>query len=121
MQPPSTEPKPEMSAPAPQEGGGGESKGVQTLITGIHSDMLKFKEVLGGVQSVPEQLTSQLDGLIQGYRDFVTALSKVLGGGADAAPQAPAPGGEGPLPVAPKPGPRGMSPGMGGPRGVPAM
>jgi len=120
MQPPSA-PHDESKEQLAPQGGGDESKGVQSLITGIHSDMLKFKEVLGSVQSVPEQLTSQLDSLIQGYRDFVTALSKVLGGGADAAPQAPAPGGEGPIPVAPKPGPRGMAPGMGGPRGVPAM
>lgn len=109
---------PQAPAPQPQQPeaqGQDSSKGVQGLITGINTDMLKFKEVLMSVPSIPEEQKAQLDSLIQGYQQFVMGLAKA--GGQPQAPQAPQ--AQAPAPKVTQPGGGRMMPMSGGPGAVP--
>lgn len=80
--------------PPEQESGGG----AQALVEGIHTDMMKFMEMVQG--SAPE-VAQKLDAVIQAFQAVVQEL---VGGGGPAKPQA---------------GPPGQSPQ--GPGAVPAM
>lgn len=102
------EEKPQGEIPLPSK------EGITGVITGIHTNLLKLKEVLGAVPQVPDQVKGQLEGLIAGYREFVGGLSKSVQGGAQE--QAPAPEQQSaPAPAAPqRPPMRGPMPMMGG-------
>ena len=94
---------------------------VQNLVTGIHTDLLKFKELLGAAPQVPDQVKQGLDQVISDYQGFVGGLASAMkGGGQPEEEQSegeapPAPQG-GPVPV--KKGPMPMS---GGPGAKPAL
>lgn len=92
--------------------------GVQDLIVGIHSDLMKFKELIMGVPQVPDELKQQLDGVVSGYKGFVDSLAQLGGKAPEAAPEQAAPAPQGPMGGMPKKGPMPMNAGKGA---VPAL
>lgn len=112
MEQPQGAPQPQQ--PEAQEPQGEEqvSGGVQGLIVGIHNNLLKFKELIGSVPEVPEQIKAQLDGVISGYKGVVDSIAG--GGQQQPAPQPQAPAG-------PQPVSKGQMPMSGGKGAVPAL
>ena len=87
---------PPAQAPQPPPKEGDEGGGVQQLVEGIYTGLLKFQEILGGTS--PE-LAQKLEAVTQGFQAIVEAL--VGGGEGDAQPQQPGPtaGGPGSVPM----------------------
>jgi hypothetical protein len=108
------QPKPPMGPQGqgePQEEGGG----AKQVVTSINNNLLKLKELIGGVPSVSDEVKAELDALIQGYQGLI---QKIAGGGqGQPGPGAAAPS-EGPMPPR---GGMGRASSMGGPGAKPAM
>lgn len=91
---------------------------VKELIMGIHNNMLKFKELLQGEPSVPDEAKAKLDQIIGEYRNFVVSLGQNKAP-QEAPPEAPAEAA--PAPSAPAPAQKGRMPMSGGKGAVPAL
>lgn len=89
---------PSPGAPAPkappasddQEGGGG----ARELISGIHSGLIKFMELLDQEPSIAPEEKQELGSLIQGFQSLVEKLGQPQG---QPAPKAPSPTGAAPM------------------------
>lgn len=102
--------------PAP---GGQSPQQVQELITGIHSNLIQLKDLLGGVQEIPQEAKAPLDQVLESYKSFVASLAGAVNGNS-AAPEAP-PQEEPAPPMKPSRVPARTSPLSGGPGMKPAL
>lgn len=97
-----------QAGPGQEQAAGGGEAGPEQLkqaVVGAHENLLKFQTILSESPNVSDDLKQQLDGIVNGYREFVQNL---VGSGGKGTPA------QGPQGAPAAPGPKGPAPMMAG-------